>query len=169
MSSRKDLMLGLFIIVAGVVILLGNSGFFGFVGRTLWPVVLLLPGIIIHLLYFNRRLSASILIPGGILTVYGLLFLICSIGGWGLMSVLWPVLFLGVAVGLYEYYLFETPRPGRVLPIALALALISLLIWIFKWLQAGALYIIALVLIAVGVWLIFGRNRSKRNKWSRGW
>ncbi|PAK55333.1 hypothetical protein [Paenibacillus sp. 7541] len=169
MSSRRDFMLGLFIIVAGVVILLGKLGFFGFVGRTLWPLVLLLPGILIHLLFFARRVSAAFLIPGGILTVYGLLFLICSLGGWGLMSALWPVLILGVAAGLYEYYLFETPRPARVLPLALGIALIGVLIWIFTWLQAGALYVIALVLIAIGVWLIFGRNRSKRDKWSRGW
>ena len=28
------------------------------------------------------------------------------------MASLWPVLILGVAVGLYEYYLYESPRPG---------------------------------------------------------
>ena len=45
MSSRKDLALGIFIVVAGVVILLGKLGVFGFLGRTLWPLVLLAPGI----------------------------------------------------------------------------------------------------------------------------
>lgn len=170
MSSRKDLALGIFIVVAGVVILLGKLGVFGFLGRTLWPLVLLLPGIFLHFMFFARRASAAILIPGGILTVYGLLFFICNIGGWGLMAALWPVLILGVAVGLYEYYLYETPRPGGALPIALGLTLLSILIFIFSWFQTGALYIIALILIAAGVWMIVGRKRSgRRDKWSRGW
>ncbi|MBT2761670.1 MULTISPECIES: hypothetical protein [Paenibacillus] len=170
MSSRKDLALGIFIVVAGVVILLGKLGVFGFLGRTLWPLVLLLPGIFLHIMFFGRRASAAILIPGGILTVYGLLFFICNIGGWGLMTSLWPVLILGVAVGLYEYYLYESPRPGAALPVALGLTVLSVLIFIFTWLETGAFYIIALILIAAGIWMIFGRNRSGRNnKWSRGW
>ncbi|GAB6929592.1 hypothetical protein JCM10914A_35750 [Paenibacillus sp. JCM 10914] len=170
MSSRKDLALGIFIVVAGVVIFLGKLGVFGFLGRTLWPLVLLLPGILLHLLFFARRASAAILIPAGILTVYGLLFFICNFAGWGLMAVLWPVLMLGIAVGMYEYYVFETPRPAAALPIALGLTLLSVPIFIFSWLSTGAFYIIALILIAAGIWIIFGRNRSKRqNKWSRGW
>lgn len=170
MSSRRDLALGISIVVAGVVILLGKLGVFGFLGRTLWPLVLLLPGMFLHFLFFTRRASAAILIPGGILTVYGLLFFICNMGGWGLMSVLWPVLILGVAVGLYEYYLYETPRPAGVLPIALGLTLLSILIILFTWFKTGALYIIALILIAAGLWMILGRKRSgRRDKWSRGW
>lgn len=169
MSSKKDLMLGVFIVAAGVVILLGKLGVFGFLGRTFWPLLVLIPGLILHVLFFGRRASAAILIPAGILTVYGLLFLICSIWGWNLMGSLWPLLILGIAVGLYEYYMYETPRPGAVLPIALGLTLLSAVILIFTWLYTGALYIIALVLIAIGIWLIYGRKRTKGGKWSKGW
>ncbi|WP_054956639.1 LiaF transmembrane domain-containing protein [Paenibacillus dakarensis] len=166
MSSKKDLMLGVFIVAAGVVILLGKLGVFGFLGRTLWPLLLLIPGLLLHVLYFGRRISAAVLIPAGILTVYGILFLICSIWGWDLMGTMWPILILGIAVGLYEYYLYETPRPQFVLPIALGLAFLSLLIIFFTWLYTGALYILAIVLIAVGVWLIYGRRRPKGGKWN---
>ena len=169
MSSKKDLTLGLFIVAAGVFILLGKLGVFGFLGRTLWPLLLLLPGLLLHVLYFGRRFSATILIPAGILTVYGLLFLICSFWGWDLMRSLWPLLILGIGVGLYEYYAFETPRPGAALPMAVGLILLSAVIFIFTWLEAGAFYVIALVLIAAGIWLIYGRNRRRGSKWSRGW
>lgn len=169
MSSKKDLTLGLFIVAAGVFILLGKLGVFGFLGRTLWPLILLIPGIVLHLLYFGRRASAAILIPGGILTVYGVLFLICSFWGWDLMASLWPLLILGIGVGVYEYYLFEYPRPGGALPIAVGLIALSVIIFIFTWLQTGAFYVIALVLIAAGIWLIYGRNRNGGGKWSRGW
>ncbi|MFC7681530.1 hypothetical protein [Paenibacillus sp. GCM10028914] len=169
MSSKKDLMLGVFIVAAGVVILLGKLGVFGFLGRTFWPLVLLVPGLLLHVLYFGRRVSAAILIPAGILTVYGLLFLICSIWGWSLMGSLWPLLIFGVAVGLYEYYVCETPRPAAALPISLGLTLLTALIFIFTWLYTGAMYIIAFVLIAAGIWLIYRRKRTKGGKWSRGW
>lgn len=171
MSSKKDLMLGVFIVTAGVVILLGKLGVFGFLGRIFWPLLLLVPGLLLQVLFFIRRAPAVILIPGGILTVYGVLFLICSFWGWDLMATLWPVLILGVGIGLYEYYLYESPRPGGVLPAALGLMLLSVVILIFTWLNTGALYIIALVLIAAGIWLIFGRNRgrSRGGKWSRDW
>lgn len=169
MSSKKDLMLGVFIVAAGVVILLGKLGVFGFLGRTFWPLLILVPGLILHVLYFGRRASAAILIPAGILTVYGLVFLICSIWGWSLMGSLWPLLILGIAIGLYEYYLYETPRPGAVLPMALGLTLLSVVIFFFTWLYTGALYIVALVLIAIGIWLIYGRARTKGGKWTRGW
>lgn len=169
MSSKKDLMLGIFIVTAGIVILLGKLGVFGFLGRTLWPLLLLVPGLLLHVMYFSRRASATILIPAGVLTIYGLLFLICSFWGWNLMSFLWPILILGIAVGLYEYYLYETPRPAAALPMAVVLTLLSITILIFTWLNTGVLYVLALVLIAFGIWLIYGRKRSNRGKSSRGW
>lgn len=84
MSSKKDIQLGIFIVAAGIVILLGKLGVFGFLGRALWPLVILIPGIVLHMLFFSRRASASVLVPAGILTVYGLLFGLCNIWGWGL-------------------------------------------------------------------------------------
>ncbi|NMO94804.1 LiaF transmembrane domain-containing protein [Paenibacillus lemnae] len=168
MSSKRDLSLGLFIIAAGVFILLGKLGVFGFLGRTLWPLVLLIPGVLLHLLYFGRRTSAGILIPAGILTVYGVLFLICSFWGWHLMSILWPALILGIGIGVYEYYLYESPRPGGALPVAAVLIVLSFILFVFSWLNTGAFYVIALILILAGIWLIYGRGRKGSSKWSRG-
>lgn len=65
MSSRKDLALGLFIVGAGVVIFLGKLGVFGFLGRTLWPLIVLLPGIFLHFLYFSRRATPAFLFQAG--------------------------------------------------------------------------------------------------------
>lgn len=166
MSSKNDIKLGIFIVVAGIVILLGKLGVFGFLGSVLWPLVILLPGVLLHMLFFSRRASASVLIPAGILTVYGLLFGLCNIWGWDLMKDLWPVLLLGVAVGLYEYSIYAPGRTGGLTAIAVSLGILSFALCVFSLMGTGALYLIGIVLIAAGIWLITGRGRFRgRNRW----
>ncbi|WNS43801.1 hypothetical protein [Paenibacillus sp. MMS20-IR301] len=170
MSSKNDMKLGVFIAAAGIVILFGKLGVFGFLGRTLWPLVILLPGLFLHVLFFTRRASATVLLPAGILTVYGLLLGICNMWGWGLMSHLWPLLLLGIAVGLYEYSLYSSGRNGGLTTTAVILGLLSLVLFIFTLLGTGALYLLGAVLIAAGLWLMLGRGRAgKRKKWNGGW
>ncbi|WP_379131468.1 hypothetical protein [Paenibacillus sp. sgz500958] len=170
MSSKNDMKLGLFIAAAGIVILFGKLGVFGFLGRNLWPLVLLLPGLFLHVLFFSRRISAAALIPAGILTVYGLLFGLCNTWGWGLMKYMWPVLLLGVAVGLFEYSLYASPRTSGFSGAAIVLGLLSLVLLFFSLLGTGALYVLGAVLVAAGILLITGVGRSKnRNKWNKGW
>ena len=161
---------GLFIAAAGIVILFGKLGVFGFLGRNLWPLLILLPGLFLHLLFFSRRASATVLIPAGVLTVYGLLFGLCNTWGWGLMKHLWPVLLLGFAVGLYEYSLHAFSQSSGLTITAVILGLLSIILLVFSWLGTGALYVLGAILIAAGVWLITGVGKTRnRNKWNRGW
>lgn len=164
MSFKKDVKLGLFIIIAGIVILLGKLGVFSFLGRSLWPLVILILGIVLQALYFRRRGQPLLLISGGILTIWGLLFVICNIWGWGLMSSLWPMLIIGIAIGLYEYYKFESPRSNLTLWVSIILGLFSLVFILFSLMKTGVIYLIALVLIAIGLWLVFGKNAAMRSK-----
>jgi hypothetical protein len=167
MSSKNDIRLGIFIGAAGIVILFGKLGVFGVLGRALWPLVILLPGLVLHMLFFSRRASASVLIPAGILTVYGLLFGLCNIWGWGLMKYLWPVLLLGIAVGLYEYFI-NSPRRTGLSVIAVILGVLSIVLCIFSLMGTGVIYLIGIVFIAAGIWLITGRGRTRgRNRWYR--
>ncbi|OAB33933.1 hypothetical protein [Paenibacillus glacialis] len=165
MTFKKDVKLGLLIIIAGIVILLGKLGVFGFLGRSLWPLAILIPGLLLHALYFSRRGQSILLIPGGILTVWGLLFGICNIWGWGLMSHLWPALILGIAVGLYEYYIYESPRSSMALWVSIILGLLSIVLILLSLMQTGVLYLVSILLIAVGLWLILRRKSSTKSKW----
>ncbi|MNZ58288.1 hypothetical protein D3C78_762920 [compost metagenome] len=168
MSSKNDMRLGIFIVAAGVLILFGKLGVFGFLGRALWPLVILLPGLVLHMLFFSRRASATVLIPAGILTVYGLLFGLCNIWGWGLMKYLWPVLLLGIAVGLYEYSINSPRRSGGLSAIAVILGVLSIALCIFSLMGTGVIYLIGIVFIAAGIWLITGRGRTRGwNRWYR--
>ncbi|KAA9007625.1 hypothetical protein F4V43_03830 [Paenibacillus spiritus] len=160
MSSNRDFKLGVFIVAAGLVILLGKWGVFGFLGRHFWPLLLLVPGILLHIWFFGRGGSPLVLVPAGILTVYGVLFEICAVWGWDLMPHLWPLLLLGVALGLYEYAL-QIPRPRGLAAGAAVAGGISILLLFIGMLGAAVLYLIGILLIVGGIWLIAGRRRKR--------
>lgn len=170
MSSKNDMKLGILIAAAGIVILFGKLGVFGFLGRALWPLVILLPGIILHVLFFSRRVTAPMLIPAGVLTIYGLMFVICNFWGWGLMKYWWPMLVLGISLGLFEYSLYS-PYRSRLLTLGSALfGVLSLVLLIFGLFGTAFLYVVGAVLIIGGVWLMAGRGRSRSSKkWNGGW
>jgi hypothetical protein len=156
--SRNQYSVGILILVAGVIILLGKLGVFSFIGSVFWPLFILVPGVLLHVLFFGRMLPAFVLIPGGILSTYALLFQFCSIAGWGLMSYLWPVFILGVAVGMYEFYLFDLSKPRGAQIAALVLAIIAGVCFALMLLWGWGIYIVALALIALGAWMVFGRR-----------
>ncbi len=70
----------------------------------------------------------------------------------------------GVAVGLYEYYMFNYSRQRRIQVAAFVLAGITAACFGFMLLWSWGIYLVALVLIAAGAWIVFGR-RLKWAKW----
>lgn len=156
--SNNKYSAGIIVLLAGVVILLGKLGVFSFLGAVFWPMLVLIPGILLHVFYFGRLFPAVVLVPGGILTFYALLFMICNIFGWDNIRYLWPLFIFGIAVGLYEYYLFGSSRPRVVLTASIALAASSAVILLSVLLWSWGIYAIAIVLIAAGAWMMFGRR-----------
>lgn len=162
-TNRNQGLIGLFIVCAGLIILLGKLGVFSFIGHVFWPLVILLPGIVLQLLYFSRSAPPIILFPAGVLTVYGALFFLCNTWGWWIMAYLWPILILGIAVGLYEYYVCAaTPTSRNIGFAAIALTVLSGIMLIFSLLGAFGFYFIAFALILGGLWLLASRSNSKR-------
>ncbi|WP_139997845.1 MULTISPECIES: hypothetical protein [Paenibacillus] len=152
---------GIILLLAGLVILLGKLGVFGFLGSIFWPLLVLIPGILLHVLYFGRLVPAVVLVPGGMLVVYAVLFIVCNLFGWDKLKYLWPLFIFGVAAGLYEYYLFGSSRPRVVLTASMALAAASAVFFVLVLLWSWGIYAIAAALIAAGVWLML----SKRRRW----
>lgn len=163
MSDNNKLTTGILILAAGVFILLGKLGVFSFLGKTLWPLILLIPGIVLHLWYFWRKGPAELLLPGGILTVYSILFFIVNFWGWHTFTYTWPGLLLGIAIGLYEYDYFSTVRSNGVLIAAVILGIISIVLFGFTLFSLALIYVVAGALIIGGAWLIMGRGKSRRS------
>jgi hypothetical protein len=164
MKMRNEKAIGIFIVAAGIIILLGKLGVFGFIGLNFWPLLILLPGIALHALYYARISPAWSLVPAGMLTVYGVVFGITNTWGVGLLGRLWPAFLLGVAIGLLEYGLAERRRPEFVMLAALILGVASIILFGFTLLNTGIIYVLAVLLILGGVWMLLGRGRQ-----GRGW
>jgi hypothetical protein len=158
--ARNNYSVGLVLIGIAVILLLGKLGVFSFLGGLLWPVFILLPGVVFHFLYFSRVLPAGVLVPGGILVTYSLMFFFCNIFGWGAMSYLWPGFIFGVAVGLYELHLFDRHSARGVLTAAMILAAISAVFFALAFMFTAGIYFIIFVLLVAGVGLIMTRKRS---------
>jgi hypothetical protein len=65
--SNNRYTIGLLIVSAGVILILGKLGVFSFLGNMLWPIFVLLPGLVLHYLFFNRIWPSGVLIPGAML------------------------------------------------------------------------------------------------------
>ncbi|GGF82958.1 hypothetical protein [Paenibacillus aceti] len=162
MSANNKLTTGILILSAGIIILLGKLGVFSFLGRALWPLLLLIPGILLHMWYFWRKGPVELLVPGGILVVYSLIFFIGNFGGWQTLKYIWPAFLLGIAVGLFEYDFCSPKRQQGVFAGALVIGILSvaLLGWtLFTW---SVLYLLAIVLIIAGIVLIVTRGKTRR-------
>lgn len=152
--NKQSAAVGFLVLAAGLVILLGKLGVFAFIGSVFWPLFILVPGVLLHVLYFGRMLPSIVLVPAGILTVVSLILLIGNWFGWNLLRFLWPFFLFAVAIGLYEYYIFGYARSRLVWNASLALAALSLLLFAMTLLWSWAGYLIAGVLIVCGAWLV---------------
>lgn len=157
--KNQQFSLGIVIIALGLFILLGKLGIFQFVGSMLWPLFVLLPGLIFHVLFFYRVLPSGVLIPGGILVLLSLMFFFCNLVGWDAMAYLWPGFIAAVALGLYEFYLFDSYRPRAALNGAVVLGIIAAVFFAFILLFSSGVYFLAAVLIAAGIFLLMRRPK----------
>lgn len=158
--TRNRYSIGVVLIIIAVILLLGKLGVFAFLGKMLWPVFVLAPGLLLHFLYFGRMLPSGVLVPGGILVTYSVMFFYCNLFGWHSMSYLWPGFIFGVAVGLYELQLFDRNAPRGTMTAALILGAIAAVLFAISLLFSLSIYVIALLLVAVGIVMVMRRPRS---------
>lgn len=147
---------GLIAITAGLIILLGKLGFFSF----FWPLFLLAIGIVMQMSVNREVINAKYLVVSGVFISYAIVFMFCNIAGWQQLGWLWPILFLGVAVGLYNYYLNSNSRSSSALYGSISLTILSCVFFLLSILFHSGAYFIAIVMIVLGGFVIW-RARSK--------
>ena len=155
--KKVNYIFGFLLLFIGVILILSNFGVIEIIWENLWPLFLLIPGIVFELSYFIYRKDAGLLVPGGILLTYGLLFLVNVIYGWRLMEDLWPIFPLGVAIGLLQLYLFGRREKGLLIPIGI-LGAISLFFLINNLFFIDFGLLAGIVLVAIGIWIIFKKT-----------
>ncbi|HEX7056964.1 MAG TPA: hypothetical protein VF260_07175 [Bacilli bacterium] len=150
---------GLVLLGVGLLILLGKLGVIGMLFAWFWPAFILLLGLAFHYFFFAGTAPAGVLVPGGMLIVYALLFFVCAWFGWHLMGALWPGFILGAAAGLYEWHFFSARKPPGVMFAALILTALSVIFFSFSILFSAGVYLLAIALIVVGALLLLQKSR----------
>jgi len=157
--KKINYIFGLLLLCIGVLLILANFGVMEIAWDNLWPLFLLIPGIFFELSYFISRKDAGLLVPGGILITYGLLFLVNVNYGWHLMDNLWPIFPLGVAIGLFQLFLFGGREKGLLIPVGI-LGAISLFFLINNLLFIDFRLLAGILLVLIGIWIIFKKAKS---------
>lgn len=77
-----------------------------------WVFIVLLIGLAFEFGFFLTGRKPGLLIPGGIVTIIGLLFIFEVSTDWHFSRFTWPVYIISVAVGLLQMYVFSKREKG---------------------------------------------------------
>ncbi len=123
--------------------------------HNLWFLLILIPGLYFEMNYFQTRKNPGQLVPGGILTVIGLLFCFEILTRWDYSNYTWPIYLLAVAFGLLQLYLYDHKDKGLLIPITI-LCFISLLFYVQLFISSSLL--LAICLIIIGLYILFQKR-----------
>jgi len=156
---KNNILWGFFLLFAGGLLILANFGIIEIAWDNIWPLFVLIVGIFFEASYFIYRKEAGLLVPGGILITYGLLFSISAIYGWHLMGDLWPIYPLGVAIGLFQLYLFGGRDKGLLVPVGI-LGAVSLFFLINNFLFVDFRLLVGIILVVIGIGIILKKTKK---------
>lgn len=165
MNKSSTSFLGLLLIIIGGVSILNQTlGLHLFQNIQLWPLFVLIPGLCFEYSYFSTRKAPGVLVPGGILTTLGCLFIFETNTNFMFAEYTWPVYVLAPAVGLLELYLFGSHNKALLIPITILLTVATVsfanifLGSIFRFINMSLIW--PIILIVLGVLLILNKKDS---------
>lgn len=98
---------GFLLVALGIGVMFNGSVLIALGWRLLWPLILIIPGLIFETAYFKTRQNPGLLVPGGVLLTLGTIFMLSGILGYGILGKLWPLFVMAPAVGLLQLYWFD--------------------------------------------------------------
>ncbi|MBC8061516.1 MAG: hypothetical protein H7Y18_12745 [Clostridiaceae bacterium] len=158
---------GLFFILLGCLLVVNrifNLDLFN--AYRFWPTFVIIPGLIFEIAYFVTKKAPGILVPGGILTVLGILFYFESFTYWNFSEYTWPIYLLAVAIGLFQLYLFSGRSKGLLIPVFI-LTTIAIIAFVCMFLNvASQMYnsgiIIGVIFITLGIFALYKGVTTKK-------
>lgn len=167
MKRVNSLVWGTVLLLLGVVLVLNQLQIINVQSGMVFPIILLALALLFHLYYFfNGRGSEGLLVPGGILLVYGLMFLLGDLSpfqGNIFNNGLWPLWILGPALGLFELYVFSGGSKGSMVPVFILTAIGGGFL-LNTLLDVSFSIVLAIVLIGLGVGLMVNAL-SRNGRW----
>jgi uncharacterized membrane protein HdeD (DUF308 family) len=119
-----------------------------------WPVFVLVPGLAFYFWYFsssNKTKISGILLPGTILTLFGIFFFITTWLNWQHMDSLWPTFILVPGLAFFVFYFAQPEREKGILIPAFILTGLAIVFYLSFGLS-NKLW--PLILIALGLILL---------------
>jgi hypothetical protein len=160
--KKRNSLFGIILIFIGSVLLADQIYGINFLSfSNFWPIFILVPGVLLEISFFSLKKEPAILVLGGLLTTTGLLFIFETSTNWQYSTETWPIYTFGLAIGLFQYYLFSKKNKLLLFFIFL-IAFISLFSFainflgnIYIWLSYGLL--LPCLIIAIGIY-VFLKN-----------
>ncbi len=164
---RSNTSLGGLLIIAGGILLaariLFKNPLFSLDAGDFWPIIIFLVGAGFELAYYIPLKAPGLLVPGGILTTYSLLFFFETATNWRFAAVTWPVYLIGVAVGLFQLYLHNGRPRGLMTAIAIigGIAVGCFIVMCFRFMLGIVdLGVLIPIVLLVGGLVLVSRKRS---------
>lgn len=155
---------GVVLILAGALLILAQSGLLPWRDGMGGPAIMLGAALFFHLIYWTGgRKSPGVLVPGGILTVYGLLLLVLVWldEGWaGRLAGVWV---LGPALGLAELAMADPPKKGVWSAVGILTA-VGMLLLLWMNLNMSPKTLLGAALVVVGLVLVIRQALSSRKQ-----
>jgi len=106
--KKRNSLFGIILIFLGSVLLADQIYGINFLSfSNFWPLFILVPGILLEVSFFSLKKEPAILVLGGLLSTTGLLFIFETYTNWKYSTDTWPIYSLGLAIGLFQYYIFS--------------------------------------------------------------
>lgn len=158
---NKRATIGLVLIAVGVLLIIQKTlGYEIEVWSFAWPLFLIIFGVSMHINYFSNKNEEGNLILAGIITTYGIYFLINILTNKvyaHMTSFVYP---FGIGIGFMESYIFGDKRNGY-LSAGIVFLIIALVIFLkdfFPKLESFREFIIPCLLIIFGVSMLLKNN-----------
>jgi len=170
--KKNNYFIGLLLIAIGALALVLR--FFGikifeFNTYDFWVFIVLLVGLSFELGFFLSGSKPGLLIPGGIITTIGLLFMFEVSTNWYFAEYTWPVYILSVAIGLFQMYLFSKRPKGLLIASSIigGVAAFSMACIVFSQITSilNPGLFIPIALIAAGIALFFSGSAARKSQY----
>ena len=165
--KKRNSLLGIFLIFLGSLLLANEIYDIDVLSfSNFWPLLILVPGILLEVSFFALKKEPAILVLGGVLTTTGLLFIFETATNWQYSTETWPIYSFGLAIGLFQYYLFSRKNKTLLL-FVLLITFISIFSFTinflgntYTWLTYGLL--LPCLMIVLGLFVFLSTIFSKK-------
>lgn len=119
-----------------------------------WPLTILSIGLLFEIGYFYNKKAPGLLIPGGILSTIGFLFLFETLTNWRFSDVTWPIYVFAVFFGFFQLWLATKAKGAGVVAsilfmVFLFLSFISISVLVNGYASADLSFSVILIIIGV--------------------